>query len=408
MPSAAEPQHEPADGLAEALALWDQGDHRAAVPRLLDCINQEAPARQRPLVLQLVGWMRHLGDVVNAEQLLRQLQAQHPNDPAIRGLIEDIGPQHGQGEVDPNREILAAWPEPEEPHPATPPMPSCVTGRVINLERATDRWQAMQRQIDQLGWRATHDRYPAQGATAEEARSLGLRSAGELGLWRTTKELLSEWLACNPAADDVLHILEDDAIVNPALPKLIQPLLDCEANVDLLFTESFLTLEQYHQFQRVETWRQASKNWLIFLQGRHYRACASSYLVRKRGAERILNMMQEKEAAARLRPIDIAYREMIRGESIAATITLPFFSTINPSDDSAIQTDLHAEISLAKNADLSLRRLLYTRTWDPASTGSILQELSSVMGRRLKPQQITSLVTTILRHGREQDWLGVY
>jgi len=113
-------------------------------------------------------------------------------------------------------------------------MPDHVSGWIINLAEAQDRWQAMAEQIEQLGWGATHRRFDAHGASQQEAEAVGLRSAGQLGLWRSTRALLERWLASDPPAHGVLHLVEDDAVLHPALPLLLEPFSDHRPQLDLL------------------------------------------------------------------------------------------------------------------------------------------------------------------------------
>jgi GR25 family glycosyltransferase involved in LPS biosynthesis len=288
-------------------------------------------------------------------------------------------------------------------------MPACVSGRVINLDSAGERRQCMQNQIERLGWGATHQRFPAMGASDEEAQWVGLRSRGELGLWRTTKVLLTEWLANVPGPDDVLHVLEDDAILQPALAQLIEPFQTCEPRVDLLFSEALLTTKLFQHFRQLDLHRQQTGHSLLFVHGSYYLACSSSYLLSPAGARIILNRMDEMEAAGSLLPVDLAYRQLIRSGVLSAAIALPFCSTIAAAvGDSAIQTGLNASVSLAKSADLALRRLLYLQAWDSTAASNVLQELADLLAQGLAPDQQADLLVEILNHGRSHGWLDSY
>lgn len=184
-------------------------------------------------------------------------------------------------EPEPNPELLQqlvikAWPGPMPDAPVS--MPAGVSGRIINLDTAVERWGQMRAQLEDLGWTQSHRRYPAQTADADEARQLGLRNSGELGLWRTTTTLLEQWLEEEPAAADVLHILEDDAIVNPALPVLIDLLRQQDPALDMLFSEAFLTTNLYRRFRSLEQKRQSEGHAVLLLSGGQYLAGTTSYL----------------------------------------------------------------------------------------------------------------------------------
>jgi len=395
--------------LLEARQLWDQGRHQQAIDRLLEQINRALPAVPRNPGLQLVRYVLELGDRNSAAVFLRRLLEAHPQDPELRALQADLArqplPSGGSAQ---EASILAAWPAGPQVSLDPALMPACVSGRVLNLDAAGERWSSMQDQLDRLGWGGTHQRFAATAASSEQARQVGLRSGGELGLWRTTKALLRDWLAQDPGPEAVLHVLEDDAILQPALPQLIEPFHTCEPRVDLLFTEAFLTAPLFQRFRQLELQRQQSGQGLLFVQGQHYLACASSYLLSPTGARIMLNHMEAMEAAGPLLPVDLTYRKLIRSGLLAAAITLPFFSTIADAGASAIQTGLNAGISLAKDADLALRRLLYQQAWDPTAAGAVLRDLADLLARRLAPEQQADLVVAILAHGRSQGWLGYY
>lgn len=393
-------------------SLWDRGRHQAAIGLLLERINREPPTGRRPLVLQLVSYVRQLGDHQGAARLLRPLLMAHPDDPEITALLEEVNRGQGPPPAAPAKpaedRVLSRWSGVALPPDATNTMAAQVTGRVLNLEAAQRRWQEMKRQIERLGWTATHQRFAAQGASVEEAQRLGLRSAGELGLWRTTKRLLTEWLGSDPGAEAVLHVIEDDAILHPALPSVLAPLKSCLPKIDLLFTEAFLTRPLYERFRALEMQRQQSGQSLLFAKGGQYLACASSYLLRPNGARIVLAAMNQMEQTGKLLPIDLAYRHLIRTGNLSAAITLPFFSTVAQAGDSRIQTGLNANIALAKSADLTLRRLLYLQTWEPQSVPSVLTELAELLADHLDSDQTERLLLDMLSHGKSLGWLGHY
>jgi hypothetical protein len=303
-------------------------------------------------------------------------------------------------------DIHLCWPGPlpEEP----PPMPKGVSGRIINLECATARWLAMEAQLQALGWEQSHRRQPALTGSDDEAKSLGLRNGGELGLWRTTRALVETWLAEQPAPSDVLHVLEDDAILHPHLSVLINVLREGNPPLDLLFSEAFLSTTLYRRLRTLELERVNTGNAVLLLNGGQYLACTSSYLLSRDGAQRLLNAMRDWEATGKLVPIDMAYRRWIREGLLRASVSLPFFSTISAGTPSTLQHDRPGCVHFSQNADLSLRRLLFRQTWDPTGCSAVLQELSGLLGSNLTPEQIETLVLEILETGRSEGWLARY
>lgn len=174
-------------------------------------------------------------------------------------------------------------------------------------------------------------------------------------LWRTTAALLEAWLAEQPASGDVLNVLEDDAIVHPQLPALIQLLRQQTPPLDILLSEAFLTTTLYRHFRALERKRQRDGAAVLLLNGGHYLACSSSYLLSRDGAQRLMNAMRAREATGKLVPIDMALRQWIRKGTLSASISLPFFSTISAGMPSSIQHVRAAAVQLSQNDDLGLR-----------------------------------------------------
>ncbi len=287
-------------------------------------------------------------------------------------------------------------------------IPANLSGRILNIQRAKDRWDSMESQLKRLGWSGSHRRHLAQTAAEEEAKTLGLRNGGELGLWRSTTELLAAWLATSPGPDAVLHVLEDDTVLHPSLPLLVEPLGQAKPCLDVIFPETFLTVDLYRRFRELERRRQKSDASYLLLDGGQYLACSSSYLLSHQGAHRLLQAMQEQEESGRLVPIDMALRNWIRAGRLTAAITLPFFSTINAHTPSSLQRDRPKAVHLSQNADLALRRLMYVQTWEPSASAEILQELSGLLGEGFTPGQIESVVLDMLQTGKAEGWLPRY
>jgi predicted Zn-dependent protease len=81
--------------LAEVQELWNRNRRKDAIVLLLERINSRPAQEQRPLVLQLVGYVRELGDRPGAERLLQQLLTLHPADSQIKGLLQELRQEQG-------------------------------------------------------------------------------------------------------------------------------------------------------------------------------------------------------------------------------------------------------------------------------------------------------------------------
>lgn len=288
------------------------------------------------------------------------------------------------------------------------PMPDHVSGWIINLSDAQERWQLMAEQIEQLGWGRTHRRFEAHSASQAEAEALGLRSAGQLGLWRSTTALLQQWLESDPLDHGLLHIIEDDAVLNAGLPQLLEPFSECQPQLDLLFTEAFLTVPLYQRLRQLEQQRQQGGEGIVFLNGGLYLACTSSMLLSRDGAERLLLEMRKAESGPTLPVSDMFYRQLIRTGRLNAAISLPFFSTIRIEQNSWIQEHRMQKIKSSQQLDLHLRRLLYYETWEPHQCQECMLSLANVLSHCLMPSQIGDYAAELLKYGRARGWLHAY
>ena len=286
--------------------------------------------------------------------------------------------------------------------------PQGVTGMIVSLPEQVSRWKSISSQIEELRWQQTHQRYPALIASLPEAKEVGLRSGGELGLWRTTVALLESWLSQDPGSEDILHIIEDDAILNKRLPILAHILKKKTNQLDILFSESFLTCSLFQRFCELEEHRRNSGDLVWLINGGQYLGCTSSYFLTKEGARKLLNEMKRREGEKRIMPIDMVIRECVRNKRLKAAVSLPFFSTISTDFDSSLHTSRESAIKVSQKADLCLRRFLYFDNWCQERCSDTLSELSSILGAHLDPSAIAVLMTRTLDLGRELKWLEKY
>jgi len=296
------------------------------------------------------------------------------------------------------------------PLPCPRSMPDYVSGFVINLDDSKERWHAMASQLSNLGWTSTHKRFNAQTATQQEANAAGLRSAGELGLWRTTMSLLNQWLGANPSPTDILHVIEDDVIMHQSLPSLLEPFQSCMQKVDILFTETFLSAGTYKRFSELNNDQQSRGFDITFLNSSQYACGATSYLISVSGARKLLEGMRCLEANKRLAPIDLTMRQFFREGKLNAAISLPFFSTISnsTSSQSTIQTELGTSVALSKNADLELRRLFYFKTWKPKSSRIVFNDLANLLAEGLVESDLEGLIVDLIGNCHSRGLLPEY
>jgi tetratricopeptide (TPR) repeat protein/GR25 family glycosyltransferase involved in LPS biosynthesis len=280
------------------------------------------------------------------------------------------------------------------------------SGYYINLEASVERRQAMDEQLARFSWGTAYSRFPAKMATTEEANSRGLGSAGELGIWRSTLALLENWLAYPGAPDDLLHILEDDAVLPPSLAHALSHV--CRngfSDWDLLFTESFLTVPLYRKM--LGCYKRATSR-IQLVHGGAYLACLSSYLLTRQSASRFLEQLRLEFEKPTLLPLDMVVRRLIRDGAMRALISLPFLTTVQTQLPSTIQGFRGAEVERSQHLDLYLRRMLYVDGLsDSAIACTFAEAMTGVSALFSGPEQ-QRLLAEILSAARASGLLKRY
>jgi GR25 family glycosyltransferase involved in LPS biosynthesis len=286
---------------------------------------------------------------------------------------------------------------------------SLVRGFYINLDSATDRRRAMDHQLHGLGLTHCYSRFTACEASLEEAQSRGLRSAGELGIWRSLLALLNHWLAEDPPEHDLLHILEDDAILDSSWPEFIAALMREPVGWDLILSDSFLTVDLYLGALRLLRSMQAGHLQVGLLDGGCYLGCTASMLLNRAGAIRLLNGLEQIFKQQRLAPVDMALRGMIRSSGLRALITIPFLTTISTDFDSTIQ-GFRSDLALrSQGLDLYLRRMLYNSNYpDPVASRSEFSDALAFLQSNTSMAEQQNLLADLIAIGRRQGWLINY
>jgi GR25 family glycosyltransferase involved in LPS biosynthesis len=256
-------------------------------------------------------------------------------------------------------ELRARMPQQLSQHPRQSCTLDHVKGFYINLATQVDRDQAMRIQLDRLGLTDVYHRFDAVGASLAEAQSVGLKSAGELGLWRSTLFLLQSLEDQSFPPRSLIHILEDDAVLGDQWPFHLArtlPALVAEPSVDfdLLFTDAFLTPSLARRLCEIDQFRSPYE--LLFLDGGLYLACASSYLVPVSSLERLRRLLLRAFECRPLQPLDMVIRDLMLTSQLRLLIAYPFLTTIASGAGSAIQTTRASSVSLRMELDILLRR----------------------------------------------------
>jgi hypothetical protein len=218
----------------------------------------------------------------------------------------------------------------------------------------------MEQQLAAPGFAGRYERFAALSADLAEAQSRGLRTAGELGIWRSTLAVLEQIVGSSdqPA---LWHVLEDDVELHPMLPLWLERLAaSVESGWDVLFTDSYVVPVVYRQ--AIALLRSRNHPDDLRLVGKpFYRAGLTSYLMRAEGAKIIHQALTEfYRSEDRLVPVDIALRRFIESGQISAVVALPFLSSPSITRSSTIQDQESGDDLRGRSVcmDLFIRRAL--------------------------------------------------
>lgn len=249
-------------------------------------------------------------------------------------------------------------------------MPSAIHGSYINLERSTDRAQAMQAQLTRLGMDWVQRHGAVDGAAEPVPAGIALL-AGEYGCFRSHLQLLER------ASDEAYTlVLEDDAELSPELPGLLAAALrdDLLAGSDMVFLEcqTHPTLAHISPlWDIVSRWmprpalpgqrRQAAGVELVDAQP-FYKWGAVAYVVSPAGRAKLVALMRRWLAEGTRLPLDRCFERAIAAGEIKASITVPFLAS--PQLRWYRSSTIRGEHHLPPNALTILRRLLFSGSLD--------------------------------------------
>jgi GR25 family glycosyltransferase involved in LPS biosynthesis len=250
--------------------------------------------------------------------------------------------------------------------PSSPAQPlEHVYGFYINLDTQVERDHTMRAQFERLGLSGVYQRFNAIGASLAEAHSVGLKSAGELGLWRSTLALLQSLELQDLQPNGLIHILEDDAIVCDQWPFHLASTLPSLLNqhsvsFDLLFTDSFLTPSLARKLSALDQLRSVDE--LFFLDGGLYLACTSSYILPVSSLRSLVLLLLESFERRPLSPLDMVLRDLMLTRKLRVLISSPFLTTIDSTASSGIQSNRRSSVLLKMQIDILLRRQFFVES----------------------------------------------
>ena len=235
-----------------------------------------------------------------------------------------------------------------------------IEGYFINLNKARTRRKRMEEHLQQLPWGKCYKRFSAETSNTAEAEQRGL-TAGEYGLWKSWIKLLEQTVRnSNLNEYDYLHILEDDAILNKDLIKILDQLNPTQHGIEILTTEMYVNEEIWNalapQWQKQR--KKQSTGMLL-----KYTGCLSSTLIPSKSIEKVLAKLREEYLKSRiLHPIDNTIVRLEHEKLLKVACTLPFLSHVehNSIAESNIQSfdNNSTNIILTQEINCLLRKQL--------------------------------------------------
>ncbi|MDB5829829.1 MAG: hypothetical protein JWQ73_4049 [Variovorax sp.] len=201
-------------------------------------------------------------------------------------------------------------------------------GHYINLDRSTDRRQAMQRRLDALGLTAVR-RFSAVDGRTLDTKECPL-SASETACFMSHAQVIAQ-----PASDTLRMVLEDDTLLADSLPAALAgldaaPFADC--HLVFLDCQPYLALAGLVAlYQGLQTWAADRDDGRpgrlsVFDARGLYHWGANAYLVTPRGQRELPAMLAEALREGPALPFDLWLGERIGDGRIAARVLAPFLA----------------------------------------------------------------------------------
>jgi hypothetical protein len=275
------------------------------------------------------------------------------------------------------------------------PLGTAFEGFWLNLLRASERADAMHRQLQSLGVSAHYRRVDGVVGLAAAAAEHGLK-AGEWGAWQGWLGLL-EAASASPLSR--VHLLEDDTEISPqflallAWPEL-EPLL---ASGYVIATDGYVSPQQAITIlQRLQGRDVQQEPWLLIREGLPL-PCLNSILLTPASAGRLLHCLRERlVAGAPLPPIDRAL-----GDACDGWFTVAPFATGPLMEESlagATREAHEAPLALSRYGLTLLRRCLM-EPCDGLQLGEALAALMGDLPVGLPAQLVAALLQQLVEQG---------
>lgn len=200
-------------------------------------------------------------------------------------------------------------------------------GFYINLDRAVQRRESLEQRLKESGLAGSYQRFPAIDGRSITYGPDAIAGSAALGCTLSHLSVIKGQMA----GGRHLHILEDDAVLHPAIARVFEKFLELKQDEewDLLMTDIFLPPDLYlFKYLRERYLELSATDSLSFIDiGSWEFAGANSYFVNKRSMERFLQMAEH--AFPPETPYDLRIRELAKRRELKVFVCFPFFSTVS-------------------------------------------------------------------------------
>lgn len=209
-------------------------------------------------------------------------------------------------------------------------------GFYINLERSTERRQALEQRLRELGLEDRYQRFPAVLGSLWHKQGHRLRP-GEVGCFMSHLEVLK---AC-PQDGRHCHVLEDDVLLSRKMGPVLQMVMASPDfdNWDVVVTDTLVPsdiglVHKYRQaYEQYSRGLAAGNGVFRIMDGRPaYRAVMASVIYNARSIPKIIDLYAQGVTAGYPCPIDIYLRRLVQTGKLRLGILVPFITSVNPEE----------------------------------------------------------------------------
>jgi GR25 family glycosyltransferase involved in LPS biosynthesis len=279
-----------------------------------------------------------------------------------------------------------------------------IKGFFINLEKSKNRRDRTEKHLSIQKLANKYTRFNAQTSTQMEAEQRGL-NRGEYGLWKSWVKLLLYTLEeTSIESYDYLHIIEDDAVLNPNLHKQIEEISKSCSSTHMILTDMYTNEEIWRKCTSlVESLKKKEEVILT----KTYTGCLSSALIPTKDIKHIYNLLRKLLAEKNnLLPLDNAFRALQKKGKLNISCTLPFLTTID--QQSIISSDIQeysladARVRLTQQLNALLRNQLSVLATEDI-TKEILGTIEGLAKCCNEETIKTAIIENALKLGKEKE-----